>query len=135
MEISVVPRDNHIEDAVTNTRALSGGERSYTTVAFLISLWACVDHPFFFLDEYDVFAVSFTKSFYFYFHYLFIYIFNFFFLLQDEVNREYMTLLLKNEGQKRANRQFVFLTPQDMSIQSSDFISIHRYIFVLSKVN
>lgn len=57
MEISVVPRDNHIADAVTNTRSLSGGERSYTTVAFLISLWACVDHPFFFLDEYDVFAV------------------------------------------------------------------------------
>ncbi|XP_036339217.1 structural maintenance of chromosomes protein 6 [Rhagoletis pomonella] len=100
MEISVVPRDNHIEDAVTNTRALSGGERSYTTVAFLISLWACVDHPFFFLDEYDVFA--------------------------DEVNREYMTLLLKNEGQKRANRQFVFLTPQDMSIEATDFIRIHR---------
>lgn len=78
MEISVVPRDNHIEDAVTNTRALSGGERSYTTVAFLISLWACVDHPFFFLDEYDVFAVSFTKSFYFYLHFLFINFFNFF---------------------------------------------------------
>ncbi|XP_054728409.1 structural maintenance of chromosomes protein 6 [Anastrepha obliqua] len=100
MEISVVPRDNHIEDAVTNTRALSGGERSYTTVAFLISLWACVDHPFFFLDEYDVFA--------------------------DDVNREYMTALLKNEGERRANRQFVFLTPQDMSMDACDFIGIHR---------
>ncbi|XP_011176739.2 structural maintenance of chromosomes protein 6 [Zeugodacus cucurbitae] len=99
MEISVVPRDSHIADAVTNTRSLSGGERSYTTVAFLISLWACVDHPFFFLDEYDVFA--------------------------DEVNREYMTRLLKLEGQKRPNRQFVFLTPQDMSIEASDFIRIH----------
>ncbi|XP_039959964.1 structural maintenance of chromosomes protein 6 [Bactrocera tryoni] len=100
MEISVVPRDNHIADAVTNTRSLSGGERSYTTVAFLISLWACVDHPFFFLDEYDVFA--------------------------DEVNREYMTRLLKFEGQKRPNRQFVFLTPQDMSIEACDYIRIHR---------
>ncbi|XP_004523654.1 structural maintenance of chromosomes protein 6 [Ceratitis capitata] len=100
MEISVVPRDNHIADAVTNTRALSGGERSYTTVAFLISLWACVDHPFFFLDEYDVFA--------------------------DEVNREYMTRLLKFEGEKRPNRQFVFLTPQDMSIEATDYIRIHR---------
>lgn len=57
LNISVVPRD-HNKNAVSSTNALSGGERSYSTVAFLISLWSCVNHPFYFLDEYDVFTVS-----------------------------------------------------------------------------
>lgn len=42
-----------------------------------------------------------------------------------------MTRLLKFEGQKRPNRQFVFLTPQDMSIEASDYIKIHRYVFCI----
>lgn len=56
--INVIPHDNGEVNAVSNTKSLSGGERSFTTVAFLISLWSCVDHPFYFLDEYDVFTVS-----------------------------------------------------------------------------
>lgn len=59
LELKVVPRDAGIKGAVSNTKSLSGGERSYSTVAFLISLWSVVDHPFYFLDEYDVFSVSF----------------------------------------------------------------------------
>lgn len=58
LKISVIPRD-HDTASVSSARALSGGERSYSTVAFLISLWSCVDHPFYFLDEYDVFTVVF----------------------------------------------------------------------------
>ncbi|XP_065365152.1 structural maintenance of chromosomes protein 6 [Calliphora vicina] len=99
LKISVVPRD-HNKNAVSSTKALSGGERSYSTVAFLISLWSCVDHPFYFLDEYDVFT--------------------------DEVNREYMTRLLIDEGRKRVLRQYSFLTPQDMTLEPKNFIKIHR---------
>ncbi|XP_037805472.1 structural maintenance of chromosomes protein 6 [Lucilia sericata] len=99
LKISVIPRD-HNKNAVSSTKALSGGERSYSTVAFLISLWSCVDHPFYFLDEYDVFT--------------------------DEVNREYMTRLLIDEGRKRALRQYSFLTPQDMTLVPEHFIKIHR---------
>jgi structural maintenance of chromosomes protein 6 len=80
---------------------LSGGERSYSTVAFLISLWSCVDHPFYFLDEYDVFS--------------------------DEYNRHMMTKLLFNEAEKKMEKQYGFLTPQDFSnIQASDTITIHK---------
>lgn len=57
LKLSVIPRD-HNKNAVSSTKSLSGGERSYSTVAFLISLWSCVDHPFYFLDEYDVFTVG-----------------------------------------------------------------------------
>jgi len=53
----VVPRDKHIKDAVSSIDSLSGGERSFTTLALLLSLWKCVNFPFFCLDEYDVFTV------------------------------------------------------------------------------
>lgn len=56
LELKVIPRDASVTDAVSSTKALSGGERSYTTVSFLLALWSCVDHPFYFLDEYDVFS-------------------------------------------------------------------------------
>lgn len=58
LELKVVPRDAGVKGAVSSTKSLSGGERSFSTVAFLISLWSCVEHPFYFMDEYDVFSVS-----------------------------------------------------------------------------
>ncbi|XP_037298719.1 structural maintenance of chromosomes protein 6 [Manduca sexta] len=80
--------------------ALSGGERSYSTVAFIMALWECVDLPFFFMDEYDVFM--------------------------DNVNRTIVTNILLNHASKHSNRQFVFLTPQDVpNIVASPQISIH----------
>lgn len=98
LDLKVVPRG---KDGVTNTKALSGGERSYSTVAFLIALWSCIDHPFYFLDEYDVFT--------------------------DQVNRFVMTKLLIHEAEKKGD-QFGFLTPQDMSsINATNKITIHRF--------
>lgn len=58
LELSVIPRDQHIANAVSSANSLSGGERSYSTVAFLLALWSVVDSPFYFLDEYDVYTVS-----------------------------------------------------------------------------
>lgn len=101
LELKVIPRDAAVTGAVSSTKALSGGERSYSTVAFLISLWSCVDHPFYFLDEYDVFS--------------------------DEHNRHMMTKLLFDEAGKKLNKQYGFLTPQDFSnIEASDRITIHK---------
>lgn len=97
----MVPRDKHIENAVSNAKSLSGGERSYSTIAFLLSLWSCVNFPFYFLDEYDVFT--------------------------DQVNRHYITKLLLNEAEKKPTRQYTFLTPQDMSnVSATDDLTIHR---------
>lgn len=58
LELSVVPRDKQIANAVSSANCLSGGERSFSTVAFLLALWSVVDSPFYFLDEYDVYTVS-----------------------------------------------------------------------------
>lgn len=104
LELKVVPRDNGITDAVSNTKSLSGGERSFSTVAFLISLWSCVGHPFYFLDEYDVFS--------------------------DEYNKHIMTMLLFDEAQKNKDKQYGFLTPQDVTnISASETITIHKYVY------
>ncbi|XP_017036379.1 structural maintenance of chromosomes protein 6 [Drosophila kikkawai] len=84
----------------SNTRSLSGGERSFTTVSLLKGLWSTSDHPFYFLDEYDVFT--------------------------DEVNRKFITEILINEGMDYKNRQFCFLTPQDTEVQASNFITVHK---------
>lgn len=101
LELKVIPRDIQHADAVSNTKSLSGGERSYSTVAFLISLWSCVEHPFYFLDEYDVFS--------------------------DEMNRHMMTKLLFNEAEKKLDRQYGFLTPLDFSnMEASERITIHK---------
>lgn len=55
LEISAYPPSGN---KTSNTRSLSGGERSFTTVSLLKGLWSTSDHPFYFLDEYDVFTVS-----------------------------------------------------------------------------
>ncbi|XP_059620789.1 structural maintenance of chromosomes protein 6 isoform X2 [Phlebotomus argentipes] len=89
LRLKVIPRDNHISTAMDSTQSLSGGERSFTTVSLLLSLWNCVNHPFFLLDEYDVFT--------------------------DPINRQYMTNLLVRHTEKHPYTQYAFLTPQDMS--------------------
>ncbi|XP_055695980.1 structural maintenance of chromosomes protein 6 isoform X2 [Lutzomyia longipalpis] len=99
--VKVIPRDNHIANATSNTQALSGGERSYTTVSFLLALWTVLKHPFFFLDEYDVFT--------------------------DALNRQYMTELLIRESGQNPYTQYCFLTPQDMStLDASPKLTIHK---------
>ena len=56
LSVEVVPRQG--SQTITSTSNLSGGERSFSTVAFLYSLWQCMDFPFYFLDEFDVFMVN-----------------------------------------------------------------------------
>jgi len=72
-----------------NTKSLSGGERSYTTVCFIMSLWEAMEAPFRCLDEFDVFM--------------------------DMLNRRISMRLMLEHAADQSNRQFIFFTPQDMS--------------------
>ncbi|XP_037935624.1 structural maintenance of chromosomes protein 6-like [Teleopsis dalmanni] len=93
------PVTSNIEGAIDSTKSLSGGERSFTTVTFLLALWTCVDHPFIILDEYDVFT--------------------------DELCREYMNRLLVQECAKK-RRQYTFLTPLEQNINCDNNGKIHK---------
>lgn len=86
LELEINPRQS---GTVQGTKSLSGGERSFSTVAFLLSIWSCIDHPFFLLDEYDVFT--------------------------DGSNRELMTRMLIQEATAKPKNQYMFLTPQDVA--------------------
>mmetsp|Transcript_4038 Transcript_4038/g.10139 ORF Transcript_4038/g.10139 Transcript_4038/m.10139 type:complete len:310 (+) Transcript_4038:2-931(+) len=73
----------------TNVQSLSGGERSFTTMAFQIALWTFMDVPFRCMDEFDVF-------------------------MDDTFRRQAVNSLLQACDRTQSG-QFLFLTPQDMS--------------------
>ena len=72
-----------------NTCTLSGGERSYTTLCFIMSLWEAMESPFRCLDEFDVFM--------------------------DMVNRTISIDLMMSTAAQFRDRQFIFFTPLDMT--------------------
>ncbi|CAK1601616.1 unnamed protein product [Parnassius mnemosyne] len=99
LQIACSGREGEARRAAS-TSSLSGGERSYSTVAFIMALWDCVELPFYFMDEFDVFM--------------------------DNVNRKIVVELLVDHALRNASRQFVFLTPQDASaVAASPHVSIH----------
>lgn len=74
--------------ATTDTRALSGGERSFATMAFTLALGDSTESPLRAMDEFDVFM--------------------------DAVNRRISMEALLEFARANA-RQFIFLTPHDVS--------------------
>jgi len=72
-----------------DTKSLSGGERSFSTICFIMALWEAMESPFRVLDEFDVFM--------------------------DMVNRRISMNMLLKIAEEQSNRQFILLTPQDMS--------------------
>ncbi|XP_048842118.1 structural maintenance of chromosomes protein 6-like isoform X2 [Brienomyrus brachyistius] len=99
LAISVQPGEGD-KAALSDMRSLSGGERSFSTVCFVLSLWAIAEAPFRCLDEFDVYM--------------------------DMVNRRIsMDMMLKIASSQRY-RQFIFLTPQNMSLPDNNLIRIFR---------
>jgi chromosome segregation ATPase len=64
----------------------AGGERSFTTVAFILALGEYTESPFRAMDEFDVFM--------------------------DAINRRIATQTLLEFAREKGHLQFVFLTPQ-----------------------
>ncbi|XP_061207167.1 structural maintenance of chromosomes protein 6 isoform X2 [Neopsephotus bourkii] len=100
LSITVQPREKD-KGTLNDVRSLSGGERSFSTVCFILSLWSITESPFRCLDEFDVYM--------------------------DMVNRRIaMDMILKVAGAQR-HRQFILLTPQSMSsLPTSSCIRILR---------
>ncbi|XP_033729269.1 structural maintenance of chromosomes protein 6-like, partial [Pecten maximus] len=87
LDISVQPNTSN-GDGAKDMRSLSGGERSFSTVCFILALWDAMESPFRCLDEFDVFM--------------------------DMVNRRISMDLMLNVAKQQLHRQFIFLTPQNM---------------------
>ena len=75
---------------VTNTRTLSGGEKSFTTLALLLALGQVTQVPFAVFDEIDVFM--------------------------DDLNRKITLQALFQEAKAQlGRRQYCVLTPNDLT--------------------
>ncbi|KAL0969802.1 hypothetical protein UPYG_G00232480 [Umbra pygmaea] len=100
LSITVKPpgREN---DGMSDMRSLSGGERSFSTVCFILSLWEITESPFRCLDEFDVYM--------------------------DMHNRRISLDLLLELSERQHLRQFFFITPLSTSnLPKSDNIKIHQ---------
>ena len=86
---------------INNITSLSGGERSFSTLAMLISLGATIECPFRVMDEFDVFM--------------------------DQVSRKVAMRELVDMAKRMESRQFIFITPQDLSsLPQSDILKIFK---------
>lgn len=72
-----------------DTRSLSGGEKSFSTICLLLALWEAIGCPIRALDEFDVFM--------------------------DAVNRRMSMRLIADAARLANNTQFILITPQNMA--------------------
>ncbi|KAF8816544.1 hypothetical protein BYT27DRAFT_6398736 [Phlegmacium glaucopus] len=70
-------------------RSLSGGEKSFSTICLLLSLWDSIGCPLRCLDEFDVFM--------------------------DAVNRRISMKMMIETANTSDKKQYVLITPQDMT--------------------
>lgn len=81
---------NKAKGSKTDNRCMSGGEKSFSTLTFIMALWEVMDSPFRCLDEFDVFM--------------------------DMVNRKMSLHLLIEYSRSNKSCQLILLTPQDLSM-------------------
>jgi chromosome segregation ATPase len=83
------------------TKTLSGGEKSFSTICLLLALWEAMGSPVRCLDEFDVFM--------------------------DQVNRDISMRMMIEAARRSVSRQFVLITPQSMNnVQIKDDVKIHK---------
>ena len=99
LDIKINPKVMVNSDVYKDTRSLSGGERSYGTVAFLVALWESCNSPFRILDEVDVFMDVVTRS-------------------------TAMQILVENAKMKHG-KQYIFLSPLGLVVDEK-YVHVHR---------
>ena len=101
LDLSVEPDITRASDRGRQTKTLSGGEKSFSTICLLLSIWEAMGSPIRCLDEFDVFM--------------------------DNVNRDVSMKMMINAARRSVGRQFVLITPQGMgNADSVDDVRIHR---------
>ncbi|KAI8073273.1 hypothetical protein BC940DRAFT_290968 [Gongronella butleri] len=83
-----------------DSRSLSGGEKSFAQISFLLALWDRISTPILCLDEFDVYM--------------------------DAVNRK-TSMQMMMESAYETNSQYILITPQDASsMVPGENVTIHR---------
>lgn len=85
LDLVVEPDKTENRAAGRNTKTLSGGEKSFSSICLLLSIWEAMGSPLRCLDEFDVFM--------------------------DNVNRAISTNMLITAARRSVNRQYIFITP------------------------
>lgn len=101
LDIHVEPDSMAKAGGGRQTKTLSGGEKSFSTVCLLLSLWDAMGSPIRCLDEFDVFM--------------------------DSVNRDRSMNMIIAAARRSIGRQFIFITPQSMNnVQQDSDVKIIR---------
>jgi chromosome segregation ATPase len=103
LDIIVQPDITVQNSAGRQTKTLSGGEKSFSTICLLLALWDAMGSSIRCLDEFDVYM--------------------------DQVNRDVSMTLIIGAARRAIGRQYVLITPQSMNnkkIHSMDDVKIIR---------
>ncbi|KAF7795375.1 hypothetical protein EIP86_006532 [Pleurotus ostreatoroseus] len=88
-------------NAEKDPRSLSGGEKSFSTICLLLSLWESIGCPIRCLDEFDVFM--------------------------DAVNRRISMKMMIDTANASDRKQYILITPQDMNnVHITNTVRVHR---------
>ncbi|TEB23008.1 P-loop containing nucleoside triphosphate hydrolase protein [Coprinellus micaceus] len=89
--------------AEKDPKSLSGGEKSFSTICLLLSLWDSIGCPLRCLDEFDVFM--------------------------DAVNRRISMKMMIDTANANPDKQYILITPQDMTnIRIGDNVRVNRML-------
>ncbi|CAK7207905.1 Structural maintenance of chromosomes protein 6 [Sporothrix eucalyptigena] len=83
--VQVEPDETRLKVSGRDTRTLSGGEKSFSSICLLLAIWEAMGSPLRCLDEFDVFM--------------------------DNVNRDVSTNMLVDAARRSVGRQYIFITP------------------------
>lgn len=101
LDINIEPDFTKASDAGREARTLSGGEKSFSTICLLLSIWEAMGSPIRCLDEFDVFM--------------------------DNVNRASSMSMMIQAARRAVGRQFILITPQSMgNVEMGDDVRVHK---------
>ncbi|KAI1441623.1 P-loop containing nucleoside triphosphate hydrolase protein [Annulohypoxylon stygium] len=85
LQVQVEPDETRKRSSGRNTKTLSGGEKSFSSICLLLAIWDAMGSPLRCLDEFDVFM--------------------------DNVNRAISTNMLITTARRSVGKQFILITP------------------------
>ncbi|ROT42705.1 P-loop containing nucleoside triphosphate hydrolase protein [Sodiomyces alkalinus F11] len=93
LQLSVEPDETRKKGMGRSTKTLSGGEKSFSSICMLLSIWEAMGSPLRCLDEFDVFM--------------------------DNVNRTISTNMLITAARRVVTRQYIMITPNAIEGRAS----------------